>query len=199
MISLLCLLEEPSAEEMLKAVLPRILPETVDVVYMVFEGKQDLEKRLEMRLRGWQRPDTLFLLMRDQDSGDCLQVKKELADKVRASGKADSTLIRIACPELESFYLGDLCAVEQGLKLHHIAAKQQKRKYRTPDQLSNAAEELGKLTGNRYQKKLGAREIAPYLKLDGSNRSHSFNMLISGIRKMFSGHTRKSLDKGCQQ
>ena len=40
MTYLVCMLEEPSAEEMLKAVLPKILPKTVYVRYMVFEGKQ---------------------------------------------------------------------------------------------------------------------------------------------------------------
>ena len=39
-------LEEPSAREMLEGVLPRILPEEVKVRYLVFQGKQDLEKNL---------------------------------------------------------------------------------------------------------------------------------------------------------
>ncbi|MDL2322329.1 DUF4276 family protein, partial [Desulfosarcina sp. OttesenSCG-928-B08] len=180
---LLCLLEEPSAEEMLRSLLPRILPEAVEVKYMVFEGKQDLEKHLEKRLRGWQRPDSYFLVIRDQDSGDCKVIKQGLCEKVNASGKSARTLIRIACRELESFYLGDLQAVEKGLNLKDISKHQQNHKYRSPDQLANAAEELRKLTKNQYQKKQGSREIAPYLRLDETNTSHSFNVLISGIRK----------------
>ena len=46
MSNLVCLLEEPSAEEMLKGVLPRFLPDNIQVKYIVFEGKQDLEKQL---------------------------------------------------------------------------------------------------------------------------------------------------------
>ena len=41
MKTLVFCLEEPSAREMLKGVLPRLLPEGIDVKYLVFEGKQE--------------------------------------------------------------------------------------------------------------------------------------------------------------
>ncbi len=52
MSTLVCLLEEPSAREMLQGVLPRILPIGWDVRYTVFQGKQDMEKNLVIKLRG---------------------------------------------------------------------------------------------------------------------------------------------------
>lgn len=189
MTYLVCMLEEPSAEEMLKVVLSEILPQTVHVIYMVFEGKQDLEKRLETRLREWQLPNTYFLVMRDQDSGDCVSIKTELAKRVSQSGKSGQTLIRIACRELESFYLGDLQAVERGLNLNHVARQQDKQKYRHPDQIANASVDLAGLTNNLYQKVQGSRLIARHLRLDGSNTSHSFNVLISGIQKLIFSQT----------
>jgi hypothetical protein len=148
---LVFLLEEPSAAEMLKGILPNILPEDVNVKFLVFEGKQDLEKQLERRLKGWQQSNSVFLVMRDKDGGDCLTIKQRLAEKVCTSGKQAVTLIRIACTELESFYLGDLNAVEQGLEIANLAKKQLIRKYRTPDSLSNAAQELSNLTQRKYQ------------------------------------------------
>jgi hypothetical protein len=183
-VNLIFLLEELSAAEMLKGVLPKILPDGINVKYVVFEGKQDLEKQLERRLKGWQQPNSAFLVMRDKDGGDCLLIKRQLAEKANASGKGKVTLIRIACSELESFYLGDLNAVEQGLGLSNLAKKQQERKYRTPDALSNAAQELQNLTQRKYQKVASSRAIAPHLKTDGSNRSHSFNALLTGIEKL---------------
>ena len=96
-------LEEPSAEEMLKGVLPKILPSHVIPRYIVFEGKQDLEKQLERRLKHWKTPNTRFLVMRDQNSGDCRVIKQNLLDKCRVAHKPD-TIVRIACHELESFY-----------------------------------------------------------------------------------------------
>ena len=188
MTFLVCLLEEPSAREMLEAILPKVLPQNVSVRYRVFEGKQDLEKQLARRIREWNKfPDTYFLVMRDQDSGNCLSIKERLRQKIETSGKPDRTLIRIACRELESFYLGDLQAVEQGLKIKHVADRQEQKKYRTPDYLGNPCAELEKLTRQNYQKIQGSRDIAPHLQLNGSNRSHSFNVLISGLRDLFSG------------
>jgi len=181
---LVFLLEELSAAEMLKGILPKLLPDGFSVKYIVFEGKQDLEKQLERRLKGWQQANTAFLVMRDKDRGDCLSIKRQLAEKANASGKGAMTLIRIACTELESFYLGDLNAVGQGLGIANLAKKQKERKYRTPDALANAAQELQNLTQRKYQKVAGSRAIAPHLKTDGSNHSHSFNVLLSGIEKL---------------
>jgi len=103
-------LEEPSAREMLKGLLPRLLPEGPIPRYVVFEGKQDLEKGLPGKLRGWKAPDTLFVL-------------------------------------------------------------------------ANPVQELQRLTGNRYRKVSGSRDIGPHLSLV-SNASQSFSVFLSGIRNM---------------
>ncbi len=50
-------LEEPSAREMLAGILPRILPNEMQIRYVVFQGKQDLEKNLKAKLRGRMLPD----------------------------------------------------------------------------------------------------------------------------------------------
>lgn len=106
MTSLVFFLEEPSAREMLKGLLPKFVPSNITVQYVVFEGKQDLEKRLPMKLKAWQKPESLFVILRDQDSGDCLNIKSNLLEKAVSAGKPN-VLVRIACHELESFYLGD--------------------------------------------------------------------------------------------
>ena len=185
MSTLVFFLEEPSAKEMLQGVIPRIIPEGITVRYVPFEGKQDMNRQLERKLRGWLTPDTCFIVLRDQDSSDCLQIKQELGGICTRAGRPDA-LVRIACHEIESFYLGDLFAVEQGLALQGIAAKQESRKFRAPDRLNNAAQELFLVTGKRYSKIAGSRDIGPHLSVDGSNRSHSFNVLIAGIQKMTS-------------
>ena len=182
MKNLVCFLEESSASEMLKGVLPRILPDDIEYTYIVFDGKQDLEKQLVRKLKNWLKPDSVFLVMRDQDSADCNDVKRRLMNLCREAGKPEA-LIRIACHELESFYFGDLSAVEKGLGLSNIAKRDKKSKYRTPDNIINPSDELEKLTGGTYQKILGSRNIAPHLSLD-NNTSHSFNVLLSGIKNL---------------
>jgi hypothetical protein len=181
---LVCLLEEPSAKEMLEGILPRFIDDYITVKYIVFEGKQDLERNIEKRLKFWQQPNSCFLVMRDKDSGDCIVIKNNLIDKIKKSGQIENSVIRIACHELESFYLGDLSAVEKGLKIKGLAKLQHKSKFREPDKLSNPAEELYKLSKNKYQKVAGSRAIAPHLKIDGTNKSHSFNILLLGIKKL---------------
>ena len=175
-------LEVPSEKEMLMGLLPKILPADMEVRYLVFRGKQDMERNLVRRLRGWQMPDSIFIVMRDQDSADCHYVKSGLVEKCRESGKS-GWIVRIACREMESFFLGDLAAVEQGLGLEKLREKQLSRKFRNPDKLANPATELMRLTGQRYDKLSGSRAIAPYLDLS-QNKSHSFNVLVSGIRQL---------------
>lgn len=175
-------LEEPSAKEMLQGMLPRILPEKIFIRYVIFQGKQDLEKNLDIKLRAWKLPNCSFIVMRDQDSGDCKEIKKKLANICQKAGKK-GVLIRIACHELESFYLGDLAAVEKGLDLKGLERKKKQRKFRDPDLLANPSEEMFKLTNNIYDKVSGSRAIAPYLALE-SNTSKSFNTLISGIKNL---------------
>lgn len=174
-------LEEPSAQAMLEGVLPKILPQNYTTKFIVFEGKQDLEKRLPRRLRAWQDPNAKFVVMRDQDGGNCLEIKQGLVNKCELAGKPDA-LVRIACHELESFYLGDLNAVANTIGPKAIAKQQDKAKYRNPDNLANAAQELKRIAP-AYQKVSGSRAIGPNLDIY-NNRSTSFNALISGVRRL---------------
>lgn len=180
MRTLVAFLEEPSAAVFLKTVLLPLLPPDWTLKCISFEGKQDLEKNLERKLRGWINPDSSFLVMRDRDSEDCRVVKNRLMGICRRAERPQ-TIVRIACGELESFYLGDLDAVRQA-------------KFRDPDRLNNAADELKRLTRGTYQKISGSRMIGPYLKTDGTNRSHSFNVLLDGVRRLVSSSFQQTED-----
>jgi hypothetical protein len=170
---------------MLEGVLPRIINDDIHVKYIVFDGKHDLEKQIEKKLKNWQLPNTKFIIIRDKDSADCLLIKSNLRQKCLNAGRND-VLIRIACSELESWYLGDLQAVESGLGIRGLSGMQNNSKYRSPDILGNAAQELFSITKKKYQKIGGSREISPYLKLDQSNKSDSFNVFIDGILDIIS-------------
>jgi hypothetical protein len=176
-------LEEPSAKAMLEGLLPRLLPVDIRLRYIPFEGKQDLEKQLVRRLKHYNVPDARFVVLRDQDSGDCRLIKKRLIEKCREAGRAD-TRVRIACHELESWYLADLAAVESGLEIKGLSARQNRKKYREPDQSANASEEMAKLTQHRYQKVGGSRAIGPHLDVENT-RSRSFAVFVSGLQKLF--------------
>lgn len=191
MSELVFLLEEASAEEMLKGMLPRLLPANLKVRYITFEGKSDLDKQLVRRLRGYLVPDARFVILRDKDGGDCRAIKAKLVAACNLSGR-QHTLVRIACHELESWYLADLMAVERGLCISKLAARQNQAKFRAPDHLGNAAQELERLTNNRYQKVGGSREIGRHL--DPNNeRSRSFAVFVAGVRRLVASMPGASL------
>lgn len=186
MRELVFLLEEESAAAMLQGLVPRLLPADVTARFVVFDGKQDLEKQLHRRLQGYRNPEARFLVMRDQDAHpDCAALKAGLLELVGRSGRREATLVRIACRELESFYLADLQAVEQGLGVKNLSREQEKKKFRTPDSLGSPSKELQALTRGAYQKKSGSRAIGPHLDLENT-LSASFRNLVAAIRRLAS-------------
>lgn len=185
MRTLVVFTEEPSAKVMLESLLPRLLPgKRCSFVCVAFEGKRDLEKQLPIKLKGWRTPNTRFVVLRDQDSGDCRAIKQDLQDICRRARKPN-VLVRIACRELESWYFGDLAAVESGLGIGGLATLQDRPRYRKPDKIHCPSKELKRITKNRYQKVSGSRVIGKHLRfdLDGS-RSTSFRHFIGGLRRM---------------
>lgn len=183
MRELVFMLEEESARALLATLLPRLTGDaTIASRFVVFEGKQDLDRQIGAKLRGYLNPRARFIVLRDQDRSDCRKVKKDLLTRCRRAGR--TAVVRIACRELEAFYLGDLLAVERGLGMgpRSIASRQNKAKFRDPDKMLQPSEELLKLTNGKYQKIAGSRAIGPHLDLDDP-RSRSFRHLIMAIRK----------------
>lgn len=181
---LVFLLEEPSAGALLESLLPRLLDSRIMPRMIPFEGKQDLEKHLVRRVRGYQNPQARFIVLRDQDSHpDCIELKQRLSDLCNQSGKMTACLVRIACRELETFYLADLAATEIALGLTGLARQQGSRKFRAPDYLGSPSRELNTLTRGKYQKVGGSREIGKHLDLN-NQRSVSFQKLVVGIQRM---------------
>lgn len=178
------LLEEASARELVAGLYPRVVPEAAGIRprYIVFEGKQDLEKQMERRPRVYLNPEARFLVLRDQDSADCRRVKEALRRRCDAAGRP-SAVVRIACRELEAFYLRDPAAVERAFRMTGLARRQEEQKFRKPDRLGSPSLELEKLTRNRYQKVSGFRAIAPHLELENA-RSESFRQLVEAMRRL---------------
>lgn len=181
MKQLVFLLEEPSMREVLRVILPAILPSEISFLLIVHEGKQDLERSIPRKLRAWQNPEARFVIMRDQDAADCEILKQHLLTLCETAGRTDC-LVRIVCRELESWFLGDLNAVSQAFSLPKLSKLQEKEKFRFPDRLGNAATELRKLVRG-YQKVSGARTIAQHLDIS-SNHSKSFQVFLAGLQQL---------------
>lgn len=184
MRELVFFLEEPSMAALIDALRPRLSMGNIPFRYIIFEGKQDLERQLVRRMRGYLNPEAAFIVIRDQDAGDCRTSKQKLLDKCRATGKT-RFLVRIACRELESWYLADLAAVEMGLGLSGLRRRQNTRKFREPDGLGSPKSELKRLTRGAYSEIGGSRAIGPHLDLANA-RSRSFAVFLTGLATLAS-------------
>ena len=187
MKNLVFLLEGHSEKVMLKELLPKFLPKKISLFYGVFKGKKDLEKNLFKKIKGWQKPNSAFVILIDQDQENCKLVKKrvvKICKKCEKSVKHLKYIVRIACHELESWYLGDLNAVGKAFSKPNLSSQyKNKQKYRNPDKINNPSEELSKITGKKYQKIAGSRAIGSLLSLQ-NNKSRSFKNFIKGISRL---------------
>ncbi len=179
-MNLVFLLEEQSMKEALNVLVPKIVPEHWKTIYLPHQGKADLIKSIPKKLRSWNIPDTIFVILIDKDSNDCVKLKEEIVYLTLWASRPE-TLVRIVCTELESWFIGDLAAVAQAYSVRK-AMNQNRGKYRDPDKLANAKNEL-RLIVPAYQPIIGARAIAPYMNIE-SNKSHSFNVFIRGLKNL---------------
>jgi hypothetical protein len=120
---LVLLVEEPSMEALLRALLPRLLPQGRTFEVHPFQGKNDLLGKLEARLRGyaaWLPADWRIVVVVDRDDEDCRALKRQLESIARRAGLLTRTragnapwqlVNRIAIEELEAWYFGDWAAV----------------------------------------------------------------------------------------
>lgn len=175
------LTEEPSAKDLLEGLLPRLLPADWTFRCIPYEGKQDLENRMGLLLRTWRNPEAQFLILRDQDSGDCHAIKADLVARCQASGRRDA-LVRIACRELEAWVVGDLPAFAEEFSVPAAARARNKAKFRNPDMLGNPVSELRHFVSG-YQKRDGARRMGLRLNTN-SNQSPSFLAFCHGVQKL---------------
>ena len=166
----------------LDLLLPRILPEGVRHTVHPHQGIRDLRRSIPRKLRGWRTPGTRFVILQDSHSAPCEQEKAELSQICRQASRPD-TLVRIVCPELESWFLGDLRAVGKAFPRGNPQRHERKAKFRDdPDRLTNAVDALKRLAPE-YTKISGSRRIAEHMDLN-ANRSHSFRVFVDGLRRL---------------
>lgn len=192
------LVEEPSMEAFLSALLPRLLPQDRTFVVHPFQGKSDLLGKLETRLRGyaaWLPADWRIVVVVDRDDEDCRVLKRQLETIGRRArlltrsraGNAPWQLVnRIAIEELEAWYFGDWAAVRSAFP--RASAKVPRRQgFRNPDAIAGGTWEAfervmqahGYFKGG-LAKIEAARAIGAYVEPARSS-SHSFRTFSDAI------------------
>ena len=176
------LLEEDSLRILLEGLLPRLFPE-LSFLCVPHEGKQDLEKSIPRKLKAWREPGVHFVVVRDQDSADCHQVKDRLVQLCQRTGRRD-VLVRVVCRELEAWYIGEPQAIEQAFPNTRPNALRElgRSRYRNPDTVVQPSDAIAKLIPE-FQKRSGARRMAAFL--SRSNTSHSFQVFIEGVERLW--------------
>ncbi len=180
MSRLVFLLEEPSMKHLLEALLPRWAP-GLNFLCIPHEGKTDLERSIPRKLMAWNEPGTRFVIVRDNDNGDCHRLKARLRALCIQGGHPEA-LIRLPCQELEAWYLGDMQALADAYACPRLARLTGKAKYRNPDALPKPAAEIEKLIPE-FQKQTAARRMGA--RLSGErNHSRSFQVFLAGVYRL---------------
>ncbi|MCP5538640.1 MAG: DUF4276 family protein [Akkermansiaceae bacterium] len=178
------LLEEASIKEVIGAMVKSLYPDWIEGLNWLalsFSGKSDLEKNIRKKMESWGYNQPTFIIVRDNDGGDCESVKAKLVG-LATNHSGHDFKVRIVCQELEAWFIGDLDAVERAYPDSKAAALKGKAKYRDPDSVGNAADEIHKITGV-VTKVDRAKQIAARLSLDeGINRSKSFEIMLRTLR-----------------
>lgn len=177
--------EEPSAKNVFEIILPKILPDGVFFRVYPHQGKQDLEKAIRTTVPSISKiPGAKILITRDQDSADCIDVKEKIREIIAEKCHCDYA-IRIICRELESWFLGDLAAIQSAYPRFRPEHYSNKADFRNVDKITQPNNYLKKILPEYSDRetlpKLEVSEnIAPFLNLS-SNKSESFNQTITAI------------------
>ncbi len=174
------LLEERSMQILLEGLLPRLFPD-LSFHCISHNGKNDLERSIRNTLRNWREPGANFVIVRDNDDGDCYALKERLRGLCREAGRED-TLIRIVCQEMEAWYLGEPDAMAAAFGDEKLSRVKKRPKYRSPDARPKPSGDVEKMVSG-FQKIAAARQMAQHLTREG-NRSHSFAVFLDGVANL---------------
>ena len=180
MSRLVFLLEEYSAKVLLDGFLPRLFP-NLAFLCVPHEGKQDLEKSIPRKLKAWREPGVRFVILRDNDGADCRELKAKIEALTHVRERSQP-LVRIACQEIEAWYLGDVGALATGFGKEPLRGLPEKERFRDPDAVVQPSRAIEELIAE-FQKVSGARRMAGMLSREG-NRSRSFQVFVDGIARL---------------
>jgi hypothetical protein len=140
------LTEEESMKVTLDKIISRFWPDKVsgvDWITLAFQGKSDLEKNIARKMNSWKYGTPHFLILRDRDGSDCMLLKERLSE-IAAEGSHPFT-VRVVCNELESWFLGELDAIEAVCPSSRASGLKGAAKFRVPDDIVNASQEIERL------------------------------------------------------
>lgn len=146
------------------------------------EGKSDLDRSVPRKLAAWRVPGDRFVVLRDSDAAACRQVKARLVKLCADSGRPD-TLVRLACQELEAWYLGDLEALAAAYEDPKLCGPAMRKRFVDPDAWEKPSAQVQRVLP-AFQKGQGARRMGVALRGADESRSRSFQVFVAGVRRL---------------
>ncbi len=197
------LVEEPSAEEALRHILPEILQGRARFGIRQMKSKGNLLRKLPERLAAYadrirKGEDIRIVVLVDRDADDCRRLKTELERMAERAGLRTKSspgtggvfqvVNRVVVEELEAWFLGDAEALRKAFPgLPRIALR---GPFASPDNVMNGTWEAlhrflrkHRVYRGSYPKIEAARKIAPHMDA-ARNRSPSFRAFTSGVEAL---------------
>lgn len=194
------LVEEPSAQEALRHLLPKIVGDRAVFKVINMRNKSRLLRDLPARLRAYRKridkgEDLRIIVLVDRDQDDCEQLKRDLERMARDAKLATKAqpdragrflaVNRILVEELESWFIGDTAALR---KAFPSLPSRFPANFRQPDN-GGSWERLHRflkrhgIYRSAYPKIEAARRIAPHID-PARNCSPSFHQFCSGVEAL---------------
>lgn len=182
------LVEEESARAVVEAVWEAMklqFPEDILQV-KVHQGKQDLQRAIPKVVPALSRvPGARILILHDQDSADCLALKKKLTSLIKV--QVAPLKVRIVCRELESWFLGDMDALSKSFPRFKPELHRKARIYRNTDNVVNPIKELKRivpeLSNQDISKVWLSRTVAVNMGVE-TNSNVSFNQFTGALKAL---------------
>jgi len=183
------LVEDLSMKEFLEGILPRLGFNPEDFKIKSHHGKGDLKHNLDNIVPSWSKKANQIIVLIDQDTDDCLKLKNEIRKKMILC--SCDYKIRIACYELEAWFLGDMDAIKQCSERFDPDSHRNKEEFRDIDSIhmpkpSTLIEKIAPDLKKIYSRKdKFASEISKHINLESKvNKSHSFNVFLETIKSI---------------
>ena len=192
------LVEEPSMEETLRHLLPKIIQDLAHWKVINMRNKGRLLKELPHRLRAYKRrmdggERLKVIVLVDRDNDDCHELKQRLENMAQEAGLQTKTaggaggpfqvVNRIAIEELEAWFMGDTAALQRAFT--SLRGARFPNSFNNPDnggtweRLNRFLRKNG-IYRNSFPKIDAARKIARQMD-PARNRSRSFQVFQQGV------------------
>jgi hypothetical protein len=170
--------EEQSSAVFIKALVAS-LPFNSPPVIFEHQGAGDLENSIRIKIPALFNNESRFLILRDQDLNDCIRIKERifnsLPERVRPK-----CIVRIACRELESWYIAQPSALQRSGVLKSALPNSILSK--NPDSIIDPKRELHRRSHKSGQIWL-AQKISNHIDLHNF-RSLSFRFFVQSLTGM---------------